>query len=493
MTIKKQILLLAMMLLPMVAGAETVEIDGIWYELVSKIKEAEVKQKPSGYYSGNVVIPASFTYEGTEYSVTSIGDGAFWNCYGLTSVTIPNSVTSIGRWAFQYCNGLTSVTIPNSVKSIEKRAFSGCSCLTSITIPSSVTSISEEAFQDCRALTSVTIPNSVTSIGERTFQGCSSLTSVTIPNSVKSIGTEAFNGCRGLTSITIPNSVKSIKWGTFDGCSNLTSVTIPDNVTSIENSAFSDCSGLTSVTIGSGVKSIASQAFASCKELTDVYCLAETVPSTNTDAFQDSYIEYATLHVPTASVEAYKAAEPWKSFKEIKSLTGEDIPEEPELKKCATPIIAFVDGKLKFSCSTEDVEYVSEIKDTDVRKFYDNEVTLSATYEISVYATRTGWTNSNMATATLIWGNATFTETTPETTSVRTVKCEVPALVTSHRGTITVQSETNSLPIAVYAADGQLYGSSIVSNGQASVSTNLQTGSIAIVKIGDKTVKVAVR
>lgn len=241
------------------------------------------------------------------------------------------------------------------------------------------------------------------------------------------------------------------------------------------------------------MKKIGRKAFASCKELTDVYCLAEAVPSTNTDAFQDSYIEYATLHVPTASIEAYKAVEPWKSFKEIKSLAGEDIPEEPEVKKCATPTIAFVDGKLKFSCSTEDVEYVYEIQDTDIKKGYDCEVSLSATYEISVYATKAGWTNSNMATATLIWGNATFTETTPETTSVRTVKCEVPALVNCHRGTITVQTEANGLPVAVYAADGQLYGSSVVSNGQATVSTNLLTGSIAIMKIGDKAVKVMVR
>ena len=103
MTIKKQILLLAMMLLPMLAGAETVEIDGIYYELISKIKEATVIQKPNGYYSGDVVIPASVTYDGTEYSVTSIGRSAFSYCSGLTSVTIPNSVTTIGFHAFAYC------------------------------------------------------------------------------------------------------------------------------------------------------------------------------------------------------------------------------------------------------------------------------------------------------------------------------------------------------------------------------------------------------
>lgn len=160
---------------------------------------------------------------------------------------------------------------------------------------------------------------------------------------------------------------------------------------------------------------------------------------------------------------------------------------------CATPTIAFVDGKLKFSCETEYVEYVSEIKDTDVRKFYDSEVSLSATYEISVYATKTGWEDSDMATATLIWGSATFAEATNEATFVKTPTREVPTLVTCHRGTIKVQSEVEGLPIAVYSTDGQLHGSSIVSNGQTTVSTNLQAGSIAIVKIGDKAVKVVVR
>ena len=171
----------------------------------------------------------------------------------------------------------------------------------------------------------------------------------------------------------------------------------------------------------------------------------------------------------------------------------DDSSTDPNGDVCATPTIAFVDGKLKFSCSTEGVTYVSEIKDTDVRKFYDSEVPLSATYEISVYATKEGWAKSNIATATLIWGNATFTEITPVTTAVRTVERKVPALVTSHGGTIAVQSEADGLPVAVYSVDGQLCGSSIVSNGQATVSTNLQPGCIAIVKIGDKAVKVVVR
>ena len=92
-------------------------------------------------------------------SVTSIGNGAFNNCTGLTSITIPSSVTSIGEEAFCGCTGLTSVNIPNSVTSIGNGAFYGCTHLTSITIPDSVTSIGNNAFSDCSGLTSITLPD----------------------------------------------------------------------------------------------------------------------------------------------------------------------------------------------------------------------------------------------------------------------------------------------------------------------------------------------
>ena len=250
--------------------------------------------------SGAVVIPSSVTNNGTTYSVTSIGYMAFYECSGLTSVTIPNSVTSIGADAFYECSRLTSVTIPNSVISIGNSAFAGCSSLTSvtipnslihignyafrscsglisITIPNSVTSIGKEAFYGCSSLTSITIPNSVTSIANYTFCRCSSLTSVTIPNSVTSIGEEAFYECSSLTSVTIPNSVTSIGDDVFFGCSSLTSVTIPNSVTSIGYRVFKDCTSLTSVTIPNSVTSIGNSAFSGCSSLTSV-----TIPNSVT-------------------------------------------------------------------------------------------------------------------------------------------------------------------------------------------------------------------
>ena len=139
-----------------------------------------------------------------------------------------------------------------------------------------------------------------------------------------------------------------------------------------------------------------------------MYCYAETVPSTNTNAFEDSYINYATLHVPTASINAYKAVEPWASFKTIMGLDG-TMPEEPETPKCATPTIAFDKDGLVFSCETPDVDIAYEITDSDIRKGFanGNKVSLTPVYTITYYAMKAGYENSDVATAIIRWRNGT--------------------------------------------------------------------------------------
>ena len=211
--------------------------------------------------------------------VTTIGGGAFQDCTGLTSVSLPNSVTTIGNWAFLRCTGLTSVTVPNSVATIGDGAFSGCTALMGIevealnpayssldgvlftkhrttlleypggkagiyTLPNSVINIGEAAFYDCTGLTSVTLPTSVTTIGSVAFHRCTGLTSVTLPNSLTTIEVYAFTGCTGLTNVTIPDSVTTIGDGAFAACTGLTSVSIPDGVTTIGNGPFAACTGL---------------------------------------------------------------------------------------------------------------------------------------------------------------------------------------------------------------------------------------------------------
>ena len=335
---KKVYLLFLLALLPFVVYADPVEINGIYYNLVSKVKTAEVTSNPNKY-SCDVTIPTTVTYGGNEYSVVSIDESAFNSCWALTSIIIPNSVNFIASGTFLNCRSLTSVAIPNSVIYIGSNAFAGCSSLTSVNIPNSVTYIDycafegcgltsvvipnsvtfigHSAFYDCKDLTSMSISNSVTFIDDDAFNGCSSLTSVSIPNSVTSICDDTFKNCSSLTSVNIPNSVTSIGKDAFSGCSSLTSVTIPNSVTSIGGYAFLGCRDLTSIAIGSDITIIRNYSFSGCPELIDFYCMAEDVPDTGPNAFVGSYIEYATLHVPAGSVDAYKAVEPWSGFKEI--------------------------------------------------------------------------------------------------------------------------------------------------------------------------------
>ena len=328
----KKIVLFFLMMLPMVANATVrINYNGVYYDLIeyNKEKYAEVARMSSGKYTGSVVISSTVTFNNVTYSVKSIGSNAFKGCSGLTSVTIPNSVTSIGFEAFKECSGLNSITIPNSVTSIGGGAFDGCKGLTSITIPNSVTRIESKAFMYCTGLTSVTIPNSVTYIGSDAFNYCKGLTSITIPNSVTYIGYWVFAYCSGLTSITIPNSVTSIGQYAFYKCTSLESINIPSSVTSIGRAAFQECSGLTSVTIGNGVTSIGFEAFAYCSGLTDFYCYAEKVPGGGLAIFSNTPVSSATLHVPAASIYAYKGATDWKEFGTIVALTPEGTGVKP--------------------------------------------------------------------------------------------------------------------------------------------------------------------
>ena len=329
----------------------------LYYKITSETTVKVTSEQYASFdnYSSltTAIIPETITHNGTTYSVTSIGDFAFWYCSSLTSVTIPNSVTYIGEQAFRGCSSLTSVTIGNSVTNIGHSAFSNCSflttitidnsvtsigdyafsscssltsvtignsvtsiggytfydcsSLTSITIPNSVTSIGNSAFYNCSSLTSVTIPNSVTSIGDRAFSSCSSLTSVTIGNSVTSIGDYAFWYCSSLTSLTIPNSVTSIGEWAFSWCFSLTSITIPNSVTSIGNSAFSSCYSLTSITIPNSVTSIGDKAFHSCSSLTSITCLGTTPPTLGTDVFYGTKLS-AVFYIPDNTLSAYQTA-----------------------------------------------------------------------------------------------------------------------------------------------------------------------------------------
>ncbi len=292
------------------SGAKIVRGGGIYYNSVNCYTSDDV----IGNYafsdcSGltSLILPSN---------VTSIGYSAFYGCIRLTSLTLPSSVTSIGSSAFEGCRSLTSLILPSSVTSIGSSAFYGCSGLTSLTLPSSVTSIGWATFSGCSGLTSLTLPSSVTSIDGRAFYGCSSLFGLTLPSSVTSIGKSAFEGCSGLFSLTLPSSVTSIDGRAFYGCSSLFGLTLPSSVTEIGESAFEGCIRLASLTLPSSVTSIGKSAFEGCSGLTSIYVSWESPLSIDASTFKDANTGKCILYVPKGTYDDYWLSN-WGIFENI--------------------------------------------------------------------------------------------------------------------------------------------------------------------------------
>ena len=268
--------------------------------------------------------------------ITSIDYAAFRGCSGLTSLTLPAGITSIGSSAFRGCSGLTSLNLPDGITSISDNAFEGCSGLTSLNLPAGITKIGGCAFDGCSGLTSLTLPAGITSIDNATFYGCSGLTSLTLPAGITSIGYAAFEGCSGLTSLTLPAGITSISGNAFYGCSGLTSLTLPAGITSIDFSAFSGCSGLTSLTLPAGITSIDFGAIYGFSGLTSIYVYAEKVPKMGSDVFYYVDKKNCTLYVPQGTETDYFLADVWGDFENIvefdatgidKTTTSTDVEE----------------------------------------------------------------------------------------------------------------------------------------------------------------------
>ena len=238
--------------LPFVGLTESASgIDSVFgaiFGSTSTYTSAEIRQYYNDESSSYYYIPSSLR-EVTLTNCRTIPYGAFYNCYFLTKVTIPDGVARIGDSSFKGCRGLTNASLPNSVESIGANCFYGCSNLQSIEISSALKDIGDSAFYNCSKLANINIPDKVKTIGSSTFFGCSNLVDVELSDGITSIGGSAFKNCSKLALKTIPDGVVDIGNEAFSGCTGITELTIPKSVTRIGTFAFKECSSLTSITL----------------------------------------------------------------------------------------------------------------------------------------------------------------------------------------------------------------------------------------------------
>ena len=405
----KVLLCVSLLLLPMLAVADDkkYEIDGIWYKLnytgEDLTNTAEVTFGDEKY-SGEIHIPATIfvpEFDHPEFHVTRIGEMAFKDCE-LTDFSHPESIVFIGREAFKNCVGVEYLSFPDEqMIRIGESAFEHSDVIR-VNFQESFPTIEENAFRNCKSLQSVCIPKYIQNLGARAFYGCSELKSVTLETYdyrhgsdqdrktlLKTIEAETFAYCPKLV-MDIPEGVKVIGTGAFRGNfhgGGRTAVHLPRSLEAIESNAFE----------GHPVKNI--------------YCYGfETEPPVvSPDAFDNP--ESITVHVSSSSssLEAYENAESWKVFKEV--VVFDDNPS----KKCATPVVTYENGKISFTCETEDVEFDTQIFCIDIEKDnydfenldyikYSNDIyeahigsaiDLNPTFYLRVYATKVGYLNSD--------------------------------------------------------------------------------------------------
>ena len=256
-------------------------------------------------------------------------------------------------------------------------------------------------------------------------------------------------------------------------------------VTSLGEGCFEGCSGLTSITIPSSVTSLGDHCFLNCQNLEIVYFEGKYCRSNYADL---SIPTTSIIKVPTEYLQGYKDSfGPNYQYIYAWNPDGSGDDTKP-VTQCATPSVSYESGELKFASETAGAEYHYTITDADMASdAYSKEgkVTLSAAYNISVYATADGYKASDKAEATLYWVNANL----DTGTNINMVKTR-GVVASAHDGIITLSGLDNGEVVKFYATDGKYLGSSVAANGAASYAVN---ESLVIAKVGKDSIKIAMK
>ena len=353
-------------------------------------------------------------------NIPSIGNSAFCGCSKLNSIVIPDAVTSLGANAFSYCATMKSAIIGNGIETINQYTFSGCSSLPALSIPQTVTTIGDYAFTNCTSLANVTIADSENTLtlgsngSSPIFSSCP-LDYVYIGRDISyqtgsNYGYSPFYRNTSLRAVKITDSETEISENEFYGCTNLQQVEIGDGVTTIGNWAFSGCSSLKYFAFGSQMATIGQEAFSDCTAIEEIISKAQTPPVCGSQALEDINIFECKLYVPDGCTAAYEEADQWKNFffKEEGEGTlpqGGDNPDGP--KKCETPTITVDGSSVKFDCKTSGVIFHYTITSSDAKSDITNSgFEVKNSYTISVYASKEGYVDSDVAKSTFEIGRS---------------------------------------------------------------------------------------
>lgn len=335
------------------AFAQSFTVDGINYEVISAEDKTVQIVKKTPAYEGDIVIPATVSDEGVEYTVTEVGASAFEGARYLTSVKLPDGIVKFNKYAFYNCAKLTTLNLPAELVSMESYALAECQILAELNLPEKLESIGEKACYRLKAVKEVTFPASLTKLGYNAFTACTGMTTLNIGAGVVNFGAYAFDTTGALKVVNVSNMTNLCKCTFGNNAANpivsaggiyidgklVEDVVIPEGIDEIPGNLFRSCASVKTVTLPSTTTYVKGSSFFGCYNITDVYCHAVTPPETTGNTFSTATIgATCKLHVPNESIEAYKAARYWNDFQNIVALTsGVDAVEE-EAFEAATPV-----------------------------------------------------------------------------------------------------------------------------------------------------------